>query len=446
MEVSPAALPARVRRGYGLGSVVTGAFPTVPGLLLLPYLTDTLGVAAGLAGLVVLLPKAWDVLLNPVAGRISDRSTHPDGRRRPFLLRGGIALAICFALLFAGPTAPQGPAAAWVVVLFLACASAYAFFQVPYVAMPSELTRDYTERTRLMTWRVVVLALAILVSGGLSPALRDALGPPWGYRAVGIFVGLLILGGAVGAWWATKGASPVVHVTASGSLREQLRVVARARDFRALLLAYSVQALATGVMLAGVDYTARWVLGSPGASTALFVAFVAPALVVTPVWERVGTRTGKRPGFVAATLCFAVGALLVWVVRDLGLVAVAGAIALVGVGYAGAQMFPLAMLPDAAAVDADRTGENRVGVYTGVWTAVETLGLAFGPGVYALVLMVGGYVSSTGGAVTQPDSALTAIVLGFSVLPALLFLASLLLLRHYRIDEAAVVAAGKDLP
>ncbi|AEV81631.1 major facilitator superfamily transporter [Actinoplanes sp. SE50] len=48
--------------GYAFGSLVTGAFGTVPGLLLPPYLTDTLGVAAGVAGLLVLSPKAWDAL------------------------------------------------------------------------------------------------------------------------------------------------------------------------------------------------------------------------------------------------------------------------------------------------------------------------------------------------------------------------------------------------
>lgn len=80
--MAPALSPA-VRRGYGLGSVATGAFGTVPGLLLLPYLTDRLGIAAGLAGLIVFLPKAWDVVLNPIAGTISDRSTNPAGRRRP---------------------------------------------------------------------------------------------------------------------------------------------------------------------------------------------------------------------------------------------------------------------------------------------------------------------------------------------------------------------------
>ena len=37
------------RVGYALGSLGTGGYNTVPGLLLLIYLTDNLGVAAGLA-------------------------------------------------------------------------------------------------------------------------------------------------------------------------------------------------------------------------------------------------------------------------------------------------------------------------------------------------------------------------------------------------------------
>src|SRR5687767_1245809 len=114
-------LPRSVRAGYGMGSVATGAFGTVPGLMLLPYLTDTLGVAAALAGVIVFAPKAWDVLLNPVAGRISDRSTDPRGPRRPFLLTAGLALAGCFALLFAGPPlGSQTLDALWVLGLFLA--------------------------------------------------------------------------------------------------------------------------------------------------------------------------------------------------------------------------------------------------------------------------------------------------------------------------------------
>ena len=117
---------------------------------------------------------------------------------------------------------------------------------------------------------------------------------------------------------------------------------------------------------------------------------------------------------------------------------------LVGVGYAGAQVFPMSMLPDVAAVDAARSDENRAGVFTGVWTAGETLGLALGPGVFGLLLALGGYVSSTTADAVQPGSAVTAITLGFSVLPAALTLLSLLWLSRYSLTAADVAAAHRD--
>jgi GPH family glycoside/pentoside/hexuronide:cation symporter len=424
--------------GYGSGSVATGAFGTVPGLMLLPYLTDSLGVAAILAGVIVFLPKAWDVVLNPVAGRVSDRTVDARGPRRPWLLRAGIGLAAGFALLFAAPGLGQVAEAAWVMVLFLACATAYAFFQVPYVAMPAEMTASYDERTRLMTWRVVILAFTILLAGASAPAIRDAVGGRDGYRVMGVAMAVVILVGVVSAYAGTRHAPVSAPQPGAGSLRDQLRIVAAARDFRWLLTCFVVQALATGCMLAGVDYLASDVLGRDGAATVLFVCFVGPALVLTPVWSAVGTRIGKKRGYVAASAFLGAGALLAATARTAPPAVVFGAVALVGVGYAGCQVFPMAMLPDAAAVDARRTGSTRTGVYTGVWTAGETLGLALGPGVFALVLAVGGYRSSTGGEVVQPDSALTAITLGFSVLPAALVLLSLVWLRRYSLDAQVV--------
>ena len=422
-------LPAAVRRGYGLGSVATGSFGTVPGLLLLPYLTNHLGVPAAAAGVIVFAPKAWDVVLNPVAGRISDASTNPAGRRRPFLIRAGLLLAAAFALLFLGPSAPQWLAAGWVAVAYLACATAYSFFQVPYVAMPAEITDDYDERTRLMTWRIAILAFAILVSGGVSPAIRDAFGPDWGYRVVGFFVAALIAFGTWGAWRSTRSAPVRTGVTTSAGFGEQLRIIRSDRPFRLLLTTFVLQALATGAMLAGVDYVARWVMGTPVSATLLFVCFVGPALVVTPLWQRIGTARGKKVGYVAASLLLGGGALALVLLRTLPAGAAYACVAAVGIGYAGAQMFPLAMLADVAS----RTSETRtrVGLYTGVWTAGETLGLALGPAVYAAALALGGYVSFSGPTAAQPDSALTAIVLGFSVVPAALVAVSLLVLRIF---------------
>jgi Na+/melibiose symporter-like transporter len=80
-----------------------------------------------------------------------------------------------------------------------------------------------------------------------------------------------------------------------------------------------------------------------------------------------------------------------------------------------------------------------------VWTAAETLGLALGPGLFALVLAIGGYESSTTGDVVQSDATLTAITYGFSVLPAALVLLSLWSLSRYRLDarEVALAEGGR---
>lgn len=431
-------LPTSVRAGYGLGSVATGSFGTVPGLLLLPYLTDTLGISAIAAGFIVFAPKAWDIVLNPIAGQISDRSRSPAGRRRPFLVRAGLLLAVCFMVMFAGPTGPPLLAGIWVVIAFTACASAYAFFQVPYISMPAEMTLDYRERTRLMTWRVIVLALAILVSGGTAPAIVNAFGgqsTALGYRWMGVFVAVLLAIGALAAWKGTAGAPEHSVATSVGGLREQLRIVGSSSDFRAVLGTFIVQAIAVGAMLAGVAYVSRDIMGHPSAATWLFVAFVGPAVVVTPLWDLFATRFGKRSGYMAASMFLLIGAVTIWGTGayDNGKVYIAASI--VGVGYAGAQVFPMAMLPDVAAEDARHSGHNRIGVFTGVWTAGETLGLALGPGLYAVVLAIGGYVSSAGHQVTQPDSALSAIMLGFSLVPAALIAVSVLILRGYRLDQ-----------
>ena len=432
-----------IRAGYASGSVATGAFGTVPGLMLLPYLTDSLGIAAALAGLIVFLPKAWDVILNPIAGRISDQTVDPRGPRRPWLLRAGIMLAGAFALIFVAPEMGSKVfEASWVLLFFLLAATAYAFFQVPFVAMPAEITGSYHERTRLMSWRVAFLALTIMIAGATAPMIRNAVGGRDGYRVMGVAMSLLILLGVILAYVGTRRAPVGTVEPGPGTLRDQLRIVARAEDFRWLLTTYVIQALATGCMLAGVDYLATDVLDSKGASTILFVCFVGPALLLTPLWARVGERIGKRQGYVISSLILAVGALAALTAVSGSAPLVFAATAIVGVGYAGCQVFPLSMLPDAAAVDAARTGSNRVGVYTGVWTAAETFGLALGPFVFALVLALGGYESTTGAAIDQSEAAQRAIVLGFSLLPAVLTVGSLLWLRRYRLDAATVAQGG----
>ncbi|MFG2038120.1 MFS transporter [Dactylosporangium sp. NPDC048998] len=435
-------LPGRVRAGYALGSLVTGAFGTVPGLLLLPYLTDTLGVTAGIAGLLVLAPKAWDVLINPVAGRISDRTRTRWGARRPFLLGGGLAVAVLFAAIFAAPVR----SGVYVAVVFLATATAYAFYQVPYVAMPAEMTDDYAERTRLMTWRVALLAVAILVSGALAPMVTKRFGDGIpGHRAMGVFVAILILLGTAGSFLGTRGAPTGRVLESESSLGRQLRTARDNGAFTRLLICFIVQAAGIATMLAGVSYFATQILRDPDTgATVLFACFVGPALLVMPLWSRVGARLGKLRAYVLASLLFAAAAALIGLAPVLPPAATYVVTGLVGCGYAGQQVFGLAMLPDCIAYDAARTGRRQAGVFTGLWTAGETFGLALGPGIFALILAGFGYVSSDSGtAAAQTDTARLGVLLGFTVVPAVVVALALFTLRGYDLDEARLSQEGE---
>ncbi|MFJ2370782.1 MFS transporter [Microbacterium sp. NPDC087665] len=430
---------------YAIGSLGTGGYATLPGLVLTYFLTDNLGVAALAAGLIVTAAKIWDVVIDPLIGAASDRQLARTGSRRGFMVVGALALPLFFALTFAVPPS-WGPVAGAICVLlaFLGTATAFSLFQVPYVALPAELTDSYDERTRLLGWRVVVLTASILLFGAGGPALRKAGDDPvQGYLLMGIAAGIVI---GVGMLIAARTADAAAARRAGDQpsappavgLREQylsgFRALRRSQPFRALLGTFLLQALATGTMLAGAQYVATWVLRSEDAVTFVFVALVGPALIATPAWTVIARRVGKERAFAMASVLFTLAAASITIAVWAPGAWIYASVAVAGVAYAGLQSLPMAMLPDVISHDERTSGAGQAGTFTGIWTAGETVGFALGATAVSLTLAATGYISTVAGmTVEQPDAAITGIVLSFSILPAVLMLASLAPLRRYRL-------------
>ena len=444
-------LPVRTVALYAIGSLGTGGYATLPGLVLTYFLTDNLGVAALAAGLIVTAAKIWDVIIDPLIGAASDRQYAKTGSRRGLMVVGALTLPVFFALTFAVPPS-WGPLAGAVCVLlaFLATATSFSLFQVPYVALPAELTSGYDERTRLLGWRVVVLTASILLFGAGGPELRRATADPvTGYLLMGVVAGVVI---SIGMLIASRTADAAARSMAAADrpkalapvgLREQyaagLRTLRRSQPFRALLGTFLLQALATGTMLAGAQYVATWVLRSEDAVTLVFLALVGPALVATPGWTIVARRLGKERAFAIASGVFLTAAASLVVAVWTPGAWMYGSIAVAGIAYAGLQSLPMAMLPDVISHDERHSGRGQAGTFTGVWTAGETIGFALGASAVSLTLAATGYVSSVAGATaSQPDAAITGIVLAFSILPSFLMAASLLTLRRYRLRRADI--------
>ena len=381
-SVPPSSAPPAARRlapatvwRYASGSIATGGFSTLPGLVLVYYLTDTLGVGVLLAGLVLVAAKVWDMLIDPLLGALSDRDLARHGSRRRLMLVGGVLLPLAFMLTFAVPVGlAPGPAGTWVLLAFMLAATGFSLFQVPYVTLPAEITADYDERTRLLAWRVVALAAAILLFGAGGPLLRAwAGGGPRGYlvmaagAALVFGVGMLVARGAAPCRCAAPGVPPPAFMAGMlGHYRAGCAVLRESQPFRALLGAYVLQAVAIGEMLAATSYAATWLLDAEDAVGALFAALIAPALACTPLWGRLARRLGKQRVYLAASVLFVPGALALTGLAGASAHGVYAAVALCGVAYAAMQALPLAMLPDVIALDVRRG--DRAGVFGGVWT------------------------------------------------------------------------------
>ncbi|WP_336205992.1 MFS transporter [Nonomuraea sp. LPB2021202275-12-8] len=440
--IAPAATAVSkgVRLGYGVGSFCTATFGAVPGLLLLYYMTNFLAVPAWLAGVVVTAPKVWDLVINPLVGRWSDRTASRLGPRRPWMLAGACTLPIAFYLVFAGPPLTGTPAALYVGACFLAAATAYALFEVPYKTMPAEMTGDYHERTSLLQWRMVFVGAATAISGIAAPAIVNSQGGNGtldSYRLMAVAIAIVLAASMFGAFFGTARAPMTGAPQADGGgLRAQFAAARGNPAFVWLLVLSCTQQLAVAMMLAAAPFFAAYTIGDPKATTTLFAALVGPMLLTMPLWTRLARRFDKRGAMILAALMFGCGTLAAVLTPLFGGLYAHVMILLVGTGIAGVTLLQFSMLADVIAMDAETTGKRRAGVFTGLWTAIESGVSAFGALIFGTILSIGGFISSEPGRpVAQPDSALTAVLIGQTAIPALIILLSAVMTLKYRLTD-----------
>ena len=432
-------LPLSIRLSYGVGSLGTGMFSAVPGLLLLYFMTDTLGIAPGLAGLGVFLPKFWDVITDPVMGTVSDRTRHSWGRRRPYLLAGAFSLPLFFALLFAVPEfSSPAYSFAYVVAAFILAATGFTLFQVPYIAMPAEMTPDYRERTTIMGFRMVFMTAGILLAGGAAPLIIDmAGGGRKGYAIMSFSLAAVCLAAMLLSFKGTAKAPFLDRVETAMPFREQFRIALKNKPFLLLVAGFFPQQIGVGCTLAMLPFYVVYILGgSQTQLTFMFLCLMLPAIFFMPLWVRLSRRLGKLGCYLLSSLLFGLAAASMYFGSSERMVLLYLQMVAVGTAYAGIQLFPFSMLPDTIEVDAVNSGLRREGIFTGVWTAQEKTGMALGALLAGAVLDWSGFVETVAGQkIDQAASALGGILIGFALVPALLFILSLPIIRRYDLSE-----------
>ena len=171
-------LPRRTKIFYSSGAVTEVLMGNLIGALAYPIYHIGLGVNPALMGVALFIPRLWDAFADIIIANISDNIHTRFGRRKPFILIGTVFTAVFTVMLWWPPT---GFSANSLFIYFFVISAlyytAYTVFTIPYHALGPELTSDYNERIRLMSYKSFLMGL-----GG-------TLFLPWAYKLCFVFGG-----------------------------------------------------------------------------------------------------------------------------------------------------------------------------------------------------------------------------------------------------------------
>ncbi|MEM6833527.1 MAG: glycoside-pentoside-hexuronide (GPH):cation symporter [Pseudomonadota bacterium] len=435
-------LPKRLVIAWGLGTLPMAIYFNAFNILALRYLTDIVGLAAASAGLLISLSKLYDAVSDPVMGAISDKTKTASGRRRPYLLLGGLLCGLSIYGLFALPTLLPGVNPAWLVGgLLILYATTYTIYNVPYMAMPAEITTEAKDRSAMMSVRVMCIGAGGLIAGTLGPKIVSyAGGGAEGHQFMGLTLGVAIALLSVIIFMATQQkvqSPPPLAPRSTLSLREKAAAVAANRPFMLLLLLKLCILCGVAVSSATLAYFVVWVLGRTYADLGTVIMFTTLGQILgTPLWLKVAGKLGKRKTFVTSAIIFA-GISMTWLLADsaepLWLTSIR--VFAKGLGTGGILLVSQAMLPDTVEYDRLRTGLAREGVLSGLYTTIEKISFALGTALTGLYLGAMNYVSR---ADSQPESAISAIYACQSTIPALFILLAAGVLMFYSLDDSVL--------
>jgi len=311
---------------YGAGGIIPIALFNIASILVGLMGNISLGLSAFWLGAILIIPRLWDALSDPFIGHISDNTRTRWGRRRPFLLAGGILVAVMFVVMWWIPKGdtvrawfPTDAGYQWfqlsyilfsLLLFFTAC----NIFEIPHGALGMEMTTDYHERTRLFSAKSFVGNLFAMSTPWLfalanMEVFKGSGNEADGMRYVSLLIAALVI--PLSFWWTAKLREPgfvKVSKQKKTPFWQDMKRTARNRNF--IMLTLTIFTLAMGFnfvqllgsyipifyVFGGDKVAGAWLLGINGTIWA-----VTGLLAVFPLnW--ISPKMGKRNTLILAIL------------------------------------------------------------------------------------------------------------------------------------------------
>jgi len=402
----------------------------------LKFATDVLGVSPAWIGLVFGAARIWDGVLDPVAGYASDRTRSQLGRRRPWILLSALPLGLAFAAAWS-PPADAGPRE---TALFLAAAifafyTAHAAFGIPHASLGAELTTSHHDRTRVFGVRAAFSGGGMLAGVAALAVLERAADPRASASAIAIGLGVLTVG---------------CSLVSGARLRERselqgrggrnpwavIRDITRNPHARRLLGVFFFTELGVGCLATALPFASEYVLETPRATSAYLACFLVPTLLSIPLWVRLSRRVGKPRAWLLSSALSTLGFGAIFALGPGDGMAISVLAAAIGLAHGAARLLPLSIQADVIDWDELRSGERKEGAYCAAWNLAAKAAGGLAIALCGALLALSGFEAGAAPGAPPPASALLAIRVAVSLLPASCLALATWLLAGFTLGEA----------
>ncbi len=430
--------------GYAAADVLGGGAFALTSLLFLNFLVTIEGIPAALAGIIVMVGKFWDAIVDPTLGMITDRTRSRFGRRRIFLLIGIIPVIVSFtALWYSFGIQSVSIKFIYYIVMYLLFSTSFSIIQVPYNALLPDMVDDYEARAGYSSIRILISNIAATISVTVPPMI---LGPvetrtPTSFLIMSgifaLFFALPILITFFTTWENPNYAES--EVLKLPDLMRQFGKALKNKTFLQFVGIFICAQAATDVFTAVTAFWLSDILQRSGLMTIVSGITMLVGILVLPVNNWIAKKYGKHvPAYTTLPIRIIGLAIAFFLGAKAGLPAIILVCVLSGLGASASAFVPYTLLPDLPDTDEMITGTHGSGIYAGMATFVRTFSSGIAIFLTGVALDLFGYVeSSAGQVVTQTPTALLGVRMMFTIVPILFTLAAVFLGMKYRLNKQA---------
>ena len=449
---------SRVERfAYAVGAVASGVKNVAFSAYLLFFYNQVVGVPAAIVSGAIALTLFSDAFVDPIIGRVSDHFRSAWGRRHPFIYGSAIPTAIFFALTWFPPDGLTDiQMGLWIFALAMLTRISISFFEINIQAMTSELSEDYTERTRLFSLRYWFLyigqygysSLALILFFTATPQFpRGQLNPDSypGFALMGaalILVTILLCGiGTHRRIPYLRQSEPVAPDTRWFDHVRATFAAFRDRAFLSVLGFGVLKFCAIGLYAATAIYFNTYLFGLTADQLAILtLESVVAATLAVPLAPRASNWLGKKWTSISFSIIGVAVSLSPLVLSYFDLFLEPGdrflipLLFLIGAVYATLVAIALintsSMIADVVEENALRTGRHDAGTYFAAASFMQQSATAMGVMVSGIILQAAAFPDKAAG-IEVTDAMLDSLIaLYVPVVMSLWTVGSLLLLAY----------------